>query len=116
MFDEFLLNLSPCPLFCQLDGPGRMLKDENRLEPCQVGKEPATARIHLQGVLLHLQEFESFDPAFFIKAVCPILTEELFDLFRRPMKDHFNIPISRFPGILKDLSSFSLKALAEFIP
>ena len=39
-----------------------MLKDENRLKPCQISKEPAAAREHLEGMSLHLQKLKPPDP------------------------------------------------------
>src|SRR5512136_1544976 len=65
---------------------------------------------------LHFQELQPFQPALFIEAFCPILLEKALDLLRRPIEDHFNIPVPRVPHILKDPLPFFLKDTAQFIP
>ena len=40
----------------QLDGPGGVAEVLHRLDPGDVGEEPAAAREHEHGLVLHLQE------------------------------------------------------------
>lgn len=102
-FKEFSFHLLARHLLSQLDGPCRMLKNDERLQTGHVGKKPTAARVHLQGVSLHLNNFEASNLPTLIETLQTIPFKEPHPFFARTSEDDIDIPVSRSPDIFKYL-------------
>ena len=78
-----------------------MLKNDKRLQTGHVGKKPTAARIHLQGMFLHLQKSEPSDLSFPVKSPPSIVIKKIFDSIRRTGKEDMDVAISRFPNVFE---------------
>ena len=99
MCEKGLLQVLAGEFLAQLQGPGGVFDYLLGLHAGDVGKEPAAAGVHEQGVALHFQEFQGRHPIAFFEVRHSLLGE----IFRQgpgaAVQNHLDIGIPGGPGV-----------------
>ena len=100
----------------ELNGPGRVAEALGRLQPADLVKEPAAARVHEQPVPLHLQEPENFADPQIVEVGVGSALDELSHGLGAAVQDDLDILVARLPGIGKVLPAAGGEDVIEMVP